>query len=1241
MTAFMQKIQNSILKSQKWFHHWNRNPYSRFVNIGILIVFLGVILLASLTPNILKVSASNVVYVNKDTGTDEGGCGGVGNPCVSIQYAITNIALDGDTIAVAAAGSAYDEAIVLGTWQGTLDGDYDADNTYADLTDTSGSGIGVISVSGGQTSSTVIKRFDLSFTEGGLNTGIYLPDTASTPTIQQMNISGFQTGIAANTVSDNALIITQSTFSGSTMYDVSSENGVKLFVNGNVFNGSLVTRGGNITAVNNIFKNDGVGGSGYIIESDAVATFTAVIANNTFYTTVLDIRDETEGGTTTAYVKNNIFDGLSSGSSSITMTETGDSITLYSDYNFFDSDAYAVTFTDGTGPHSQPFANWRQTLRSPDQNSVSAASAGFTTPGSDFTLSTSSAAIGVGTVNIVGTDDLATYSLDTDKAGSVRPLSGTVVDMGAYESNVSDFVSLVIAADPTTLSGETTTTQFTATYTLSPGGATDVTGSATWTSGDETYVTVSSAGLATGMGTGSANITATYLGRTSNTVAITTSGLAYSSVYVDATNGNDATGDGSQENPYKTLPTAMIALTGSGTMYLKGNFTISDYLYVPASGTVNARTTITNWPGETPVITYSGASGIIVDEADYVTISGLTINANGNTGIEYKNTDYFTVDGCTIYGGSMGVSAGFSNTQTNTVISNNTIYDNTQTDNGGIGIAIIGTNTGTEIYNNVIYDNNGNSFGFGILFVGTADDTDVWNNTIVGHKSTAIGTQNIGWGVPTITNLTVKNNVFSQTASGYGAALYLDAGTDYTADYNVYYVQNSVPIATVGATDYSTLAAWKTASGGDANSVSSDPLFTDVSGDDYTLGSGSPAINVGTSTGKPSGLTTDRAGTSRTNTYDLGAYESATSELTAIVIASSEADLDSTTTTSQLTATGSYAGEDDQTITSSVIWSSGDETVAEVDSDGLVTRGTTSGTSVITASLLGITSNEVEITNTVAATGGSSRPSRQVAPASTTDITTTTEPTAPTANVYTSIDEDFDTPANTIPKDTEMEVQHFNATAAIKISLGNNKDDVLVGKINQLLTGQINIKNKALVQTQLRRLIKSGNIKNIAGILNNPNVKAGLLKLSNTTILNKLLTGHRSDRLTLEIWEAGNRQNKVGTVMISTDLFGEGVVDLPDLPQNNYDFTIKKPFGLRKSINNKHLEHSMVLDFTNGGLYVGDLNKDGVIDLTDLQLLSSTFKELHNNPKDYDFNEDGILDLVDFSELLKSWSKTD
>src|SRR5690606_33536764 len=91
----------------------------------------------------------------------------------------------------------------------------------------------------------------------------------------------------------------------------------------------------------------------------------------------------------------------------------------------------------------------------------------------------------------------------------------------------------------------------------------------------------------------------------------------------------------------------------------------------------------------------------------------------------------------------------------------------------------------------------------------------------------------------TASDIEFKNNIISITRGGTGSkyAVYFNtAGSTIASDNNVFFVNSSEGSTAIGYSggDQSTLLDWQTASGGDANSVSVNPLFVDPTIDDYS-----------------------------------------------------------------------------------------------------------------------------------------------------------------------------------------------------------------------------------------------------------------------------------------------------------------------------------------------------------------------------------------------------------------------
>ena len=190
-------------------------------------------------------------------------------------------------------------------------------------------------------------------------------------------------------------------------------------------------------------------------------------------------------------------------------------------------------------------------------------------------------------------------------------------------------------------------------------------------------------------------------------------------------------------------------------------------------------------------------------------------------------------------------------------ISDNTIYDL----HTGIFLNSYVTYTidNTIISNNMIY-----GCYVGIIEIGTSTGSS--NNTLTYYNSilSTRGFQGIYCSSPNI-----RNNIFSCSGdqASSDSAISLTNCSSVTADYNDLWA----PYGYIGywnGTPYSTLATWRTASGGDANSISSSPHYTSTT--DLHLFSSSQCINAGVAI---SGYIYDFDGETRGSPPDIGADE--------------------------------------------------------------------------------------------------------------------------------------------------------------------------------------------------------------------------------------------------------------------------------------------------------------------------------------------------------------------------------
>lgn len=163
------------------------------------------------------------------------------------------------------------------------------------------------------------------------------------------------------------------------------------------------------------------------------------------------------------------------------------------------------------------------------------------------------------------------------------------------------------------------TSQLTATATLSTGATQDVTASAVWQSSATSVATVSTAGLVTGLGTGTTTITATYQGK-SGTLVVTSAVIIISSVAVSGT---------------ATLNNAspISQLTATATL---------------ANGTTQAVTAGAVWQSSNPaVVTVSSTGLITAAAAGMATITAAYLDKSGSLAVSNSVTaTTITISSC-------------------------------------------------------------------------------------------------------------------------------------------------------------------------------------------------------------------------------------------------------------------------------------------------------------------------------------------------------------------------------------------------------------------------------------------------------------------------------------------------------------------------------------------------------------------------------------------------------------------
>jgi hypothetical protein len=275
------------------------------------------------------------------------------------------------------------------------------------------------------------------------------------------------------------------------------------------------------------------------------------------------------------------------------------------------------------------------------------------------------------------------------------------------------------------------------------------------------------------------------------------------------------------------------------------------------------------------------------------TLAGDKLGFNGIALFQQQNA---TVSNNNIFGvltSTTSTASGIrvAGTANGILITLNKINDVKNTNTGGYGangiqLTSSSVTANVNVLNNIIYDIAGYGYasgagladnGYGIIATSGAGYNIYFNTVNLNTDQTVNGLPavfNVTSGVTTVNALDVRNNTFTnyQTLGTQRYAVYSAAANTVFTDinYNNYFT-NGANLGYIGAANQVDLAAWKTATTKDLNSVSDSAAF--VSSTDLHIPNGS--LTVLESAGTPiAGITTDIDGQTRNVTKpDIGADE--------------------------------------------------------------------------------------------------------------------------------------------------------------------------------------------------------------------------------------------------------------------------------------------------------------------------------------------------------------------------------
>ncbi len=420
-------------------------------------------------------------------------------------------------------------------------------------------------------------------------------------------------------------------------------------------------------------------------------------------------------------------------------------------------------------------------------------------------------------------------------------------------------------------------------------------------------------------------------------------------LYVDKGNANCSdSGSGTAEQPFCTIKPAASRVVGGQTVLVYSG-TYNEQVTVSSSGTAAAPINFVAAPGANVTIT-GGNQGFYIVSRSYVTVQGFNVTQTSGDGIVVKNSSKITIRGNHISFCGQPVSGQTAKgirveSSTDSVIAGNTVDHNTsygiyiassstrnlvqgnnifsnafQYQRAASGIRVY-TSTGNTISSNISHDNEDSGMEFdkstnnlvinnvtydngdhGIDLTAASTGARVVANTVYKNVTAGINVEGSSAGATIANNISVDNGIASpRTHSNIRIETGSTSGT--TMDYDLVYLSSPDTMLIWNNTSYSSLAAFKTATGQEAHGVQANPRFQNSAGGDLSLTSGSPAVDSANSgaSGQPITDVQDRPrlddpATANTGVGpraydDRGAYEFEGGTLDHIVLSPASASL--------------------------------------------------------------------------------------------------------------------------------------------------------------------------------------------------------------------------------------------------------------------------------------------------------------------------------------------------------------
>ena len=317
-------------------------------------------------------------------------------------------------------------------------------------------------------------------------------------------------------------------------------------------------------------------------------------------------------------------------------------------------------------------------------------------------------------------------------------------------------------------------------------------------------------------------------------------------------------GIGTNEDSYWTITNCQFLNTWQGNSQADGGEALfsNGTSHITFSNNYIAHNPVSNSKGHAVYLSGENGSDYALCENNevYDTYGGGFAVVNGTGTIIRHNTVHGSSNGYGIVISSRPTPT--SNSLSDLLVERNTFYDcvngivfsKTFTNPGDPGVTYT---SNVRIINNVIYNTAGADWAFGMLVEnnGNTDelvlDNNLFaNNTIVNCYAGCI--YFVSKYITYNSNFIVKNNTFYNSAYSSSVLInIMDAAvlSEVSLDHNLYYNTAGTTIK-VGSTNYD-LTTFQSTFGQEANAVSGNPLFTNLSTFDFHLNENSPAIDKG------------------------------------------------------------------------------------------------------------------------------------------------------------------------------------------------------------------------------------------------------------------------------------------------------------------------------------------------------------------------------------------------------------